>query len=139
PVFASRMKKRLRQGAKLIVLDPRRTDIVHSPHVEASYHLPLKPGTNVAILDAIAHVIVTEGLVNEQFVRERCDWDEFQEWASFVSLPQNSPEAVAKVSGVPAETIRKAARLYATGGNGEIGRAHLGTPVTAPPPMPPSA
>ncbi|HKT54807.1 MAG TPA: molybdopterin-dependent oxidoreductase, partial [Caulobacteraceae bacterium] len=54
PVFASRMKRRLRQGAKLIVIDPRRTDIVRSPHVEAAYHLPLKPGTNVAILTAIA-------------------------------------------------------------------------------------
>ena len=73
PVFASRLKKRLRQGAKLIVVDPRRTDIVHSPHIEASYHLPLLPGTNVAVLTALAHVIVTEGLVNEQFVRERCE------------------------------------------------------------------
>ena len=117
PVFASRMKKRLRQGAKLIVIDPRRIDMVHTPHIEAAYHLPLRPGTNVAILDALAHTIVTEGLINEQFVRERCDWDEFQEWAAFVAEPRNSPEEVAKVSGVPAETIRGAARLYATGGN----------------------
>jgi len=121
PVFASRLKKRLRQGAKLIVIDPRAIDLVDkTPHVKAAHHLPLLPGTNVAVLTALAHVIVTEGLVNEQFVRERCDWDEFQHWAEFVSLPQNSPEAVAKVSGVPAETIRKAARLYATGGNGAI-------------------
>jgi formate dehydrogenase major subunit len=120
PVFASRLKKRLREGAKLIVVDPRRIDIVRMPHVEASYHLPLLPGTNVAILTTLAHVIVAEGLVNETFVRERCEWDEFQGWAEFVSLPQNSPEAVAKISGVPAETIRQAARLYATGGNGAI-------------------
>ena len=93
---------------------------MRSPHVEAAYHLPLLPGTNVAVLTALAHVIVTEGLVDETFVRERCDWDAFQHWAEFVSLPQNSPEAVAKVSGVPAETIRGAARLYATGGNGAI-------------------
>jgi formate dehydrogenase major subunit len=118
PVFASRLKKRLREGAKLIVIDPRRIDLVRTPHVEAAYHLPLLPGTNVAILTALAHVIVTEGLVNEKFVRERCDWDEFQDWAAFVSLAQHSPEEVAKVSGVPAETIRGAARLYATGGNG---------------------
>ncbi|MCR4283088.1 MAG: formate dehydrogenase subunit alpha [Bauldia sp.] len=117
PVFASRMKKRLRQGAKLIVIDPRRIDLVRAPHVEATYHLPLRPGTNVAILDAIAHVIVTEGLVNEAFVRERCDWDEFQDWAAFVAEPRNSPEEVAKLAGVPAETIRGAARLFATGGN----------------------
>ena len=120
PVFASRMKKRLREGAKLIVIDPRRIDLVRMPHVEAAYHLPLLPGTNVAILSALAHVIVTEGLVNEAFVRERCDWDEFQDWAAFVSQARNSPEEVAKISGVPAETIRGAARLFATGGNGAI-------------------
>jgi formate dehydrogenase major subunit len=120
PVFASRMKKRLREGAKLIVIDPRRIDLVRMPHVEASYHLPLKPGTNVAVLTALAHVIVTEGLVNEAFVRERCELDEFAEWAAFVAEERNSPEAVEKVSGVPAATIREAARLYATGGNGAI-------------------
>ena len=117
PVFASRMKKRLRQGAKLIVIDPRRIDLVRTPHVEASYHLALLPGTNVAILTAMAHVVVTEGLVNEKFVRERCNWDEFSDWAAFVSERRNSPEEVAKISGVSAETIRAAARLYATGGN----------------------
>ncbi|HTI86850.1 MAG TPA: formate dehydrogenase subunit alpha [Alphaproteobacteria bacterium] len=120
PVFASRMKKRLREGAKLIVIDPRRIDLVRMPHVEAQYHLPLKPGTNVAVLTAMAHVIVTEGLVNEAFVRERCELDEFSEWAAFVAQERNSPEAVEKVSGVAAATIREAARLYATGGNGAI-------------------
>jgi formate dehydrogenase major subunit len=85
PVFASRMKKRLRQGAKLIVIDPRRIDLVRTPHIEARYHLPLRPGTNVAILNALAHVIVTEGLVNEKFVRERCDLSEFEHWAAFVA------------------------------------------------------
>jgi formate dehydrogenase major subunit len=120
PVFASRLRKRLRQGAKLIVIDPRRTELVKSPHIEAAYHLPLLPGTNVAVVTALAHVIVTEGLYDEAFIRARCDWDEFQHWAAFVSLPQNSPETVATISGVPAETIRGAARLYATGGNGAI-------------------
>src|SRR6202034_3970787 len=74
----------------------------------------------VAILSALAHVIVTEGLVNQAFIRERCDWDEFQDWAAFVAEERNSPEAVAKICGVPAETIRGAGRLYATGGNGAI-------------------
>ena len=104
PVFASRMKKRLRQGAKLIVIDPRRIDLVRTPHVEAAYHLPLLPGTNVAILTALAHVVVTEGLVNEAFVRERCDWNEFQDWADFVAEARNSPAAVAKISGVESKT-----------------------------------
>jgi formate dehydrogenase major subunit len=120
PVFASRLKKRLRAGAKLIVIDPRAIDLVRTPHVEAAYHLPLKPGTNVAILTSLAHVIVTEGLVNEAFVRERCDAEEFRHWAEFVAHKRNSPEAVAKLSGVPARTIREAARLYATAGNGAI-------------------
>ena len=104
----------------MIVLDPRRIDLVRMPHVEADYHLPLQPGTNVAVLTALAHVIVTEGLVNEAFVRERCDPAEFQDWAEFVSEERHSPEAVEKFSGVPAELIRKAARLYATGGNAAI-------------------
>ena len=120
PVFASRLKKRVRQGAKLIIIDPRRIDLVRMPHVEAAYHLPLLPGTNVAMLTALAHVVVTEGLVDEKFVRERCEWDAFQDWAAFVAEERNSPEAVAKVTGVPAATIRAAARLYATGGNGAI-------------------
>src|SRR6267378_435654 len=120
PVFASRMKKRLRAGAKLIVVDPRRTDIVRSSHVEAQHQLPLLPGTNVAVLTALAHVIVTEGLVDEAFVRERCDWSEFEDWAAFVALPKNSPEATAIVTGVDPKELRGAARLFATGGNGAI-------------------
>jgi formate dehydrogenase major subunit len=120
PVFASRMKKRLRDGGKLIIVDPRRIDLVRTPHVKADYHLPLRPGTNVAVITALAHVIVTEGLVDEKFVRERCDWNEFQEWAAFVADLRHSPEEVEKISGVPADIIRGAARLYATGGNSAI-------------------
>src|ERR1700758_1947963 len=101
PVFASRLKKRLRQGARLIVIDPRRIDLVRTPHVEASHHLALRPGTNVAMVNALAHVIVTEGLANETFIRERCDWAEYAEWAEFVSKPEHSPEAVAMLTGVP--------------------------------------
>ncbi|MCB2072879.1 MAG: molybdopterin-dependent oxidoreductase, partial [Novosphingobium sp.] len=120
PVFASRIKQRVRQGAKLIVVDPRRTDLVHSPHVEAAHHLALRPGTNVAVLTALAHVTVTEGLAHEDFIRERCDWDEYQDWVRFVSEERHSPEFLEPVTGVPASEIRAAARLYATGGNGAI-------------------
>ncbi len=120
PVFASRMKRRLRQGAKLIVVDPRRIDMVRTPHIEAEHHLPLRPGTNVAVLTAMAHVIVTEGLADEAFVRERCDWDEYSHWAEFVSKPTNSPEHLAPVTMVDAGELRAAARLFATGGNGAI-------------------
>jgi len=120
PVFASRLKKRLRQGAKLIVIDPRRIDLVKSAHIKAAHHLPLKPGTNVAVVTAMAHVIVTEGLANEAYIRERCDWDEFEDYAEFISDPRHSPEAVEALTGVPAAELRAAARLYATGGNGAI-------------------
>jgi formate dehydrogenase major subunit len=118
PVFGSRMKQRLRKGAKLIVIDPRKTDLVRSPHIEAAHHLALAPGTNVAIVNALSHVIVTEGLVDRAFVEERCE--DFDQWEEFISGPEHSPEAVAELTGVPAEDVRAAARLYATGGNGAI-------------------
>jgi formate dehydrogenase major subunit len=118
PVFASRMKRRLREGAKLIVVDPRRIDLVRSPHIEAAHHLKVTPGTNVAIVNALAHVVVTEGLADRSFVDERCE--EFDDWAEFIALPENSPEATEAITGVPAEDVRAAARLYATGGNGAI-------------------
>jgi formate dehydrogenase major subunit len=120
PVFASRMKRRLRAGAKLIVVDPRHIDLVKSPHIQAAHHLPLRPGTNVAVLNAMAHVIVTEGLVNEPYVRDRCELAEFESWARFMADPRHAPEVVAAQTGVPAEEIRGAARLYATGGNAAI-------------------
>jgi len=120
PVFASRLKKRLRSGARLIVVDPRRTETVRSPHVEADFHLALQPGTNVAVLTALAHVIVTEGLFDEAFIRERCDWSEFEDYAAFVSDPRHSPETSEALTGVPADLVRGAARLYARGGNGSI-------------------
>jgi formate dehydrogenase major subunit len=120
PVFGSRLKKRLRAGARLIIIDPRRIDLVESPHIKADYHLALKPGTNVAVLNAFAHVIVTEGLVNEAFVRDRCDLANFESWARFVADPRHSPEATADASGIDPSDLRAAARLYATGGNGAI-------------------
>ncbi len=120
PVFASRMKRRLRAGAKLIVADPRRIDLVRSPHIEAQHHLPLLPGTNVALLNAMAHVAVTEGLVAEDYVRERCDLAEFESWARFIAQEHNAPEATEALTGVPAAEVRAAARLFATGGNAAI-------------------
>jgi formate dehydrogenase major subunit len=120
PVFASRMKKRLREGAKLIVVDPRRIDLVRTPHVEAAHHLQLMPGTNVALINAMAHVVVTEGLLDQAFVAERCDPVDFAMWRDFVAEPRNSPEATEQVTGVPAAEVRAAARLYAGAGNAAI-------------------
>ncbi len=121
PVFASQMKRRLREGAKLIIADPRAIDLVeNSPHVRADYHLNLRPGTNVALISALAHVIVTEGLVKEDFVKERCEWDSFVDWRDFVAKPENSPEALEKEMGVKPALVREAAKLFATGGNAAI-------------------
>ena len=120
PVFGSLLKKRLRQGAKLIVIDPREIEIVRAPHIDAAYHLALKPGTNVAMINALAHVIVTEGLMDEDFVRNRCEQPAFAQWREFILRPENSPESVAEISGVSAEDIRAAARLYASAPNGAI-------------------
>ncbi|HTO84008.1 MAG TPA: formate dehydrogenase subunit alpha, partial [Methylomirabilota bacterium] len=120
PVFASRMKKRLREGAKLIVIDPRAIDLVRTPHVQAQYHLQLRPGTNVAVVNALAHVIVTEGLVNENYVAERCEPHDVDAWRAFIARERNSPEAVESMTGIPAAELRAAARLYATGGNAAI-------------------
>ena len=120
PVFGSQMKQRLRAGAKLIVVDPRRIDLVRTPHIKADYHLKLRPGTNVALLDTLAHVIVTEGLVDEAFVSARCEQAAFEKWRAFVAQEKYSPEAMEVETGVPAALVRGAARLYATGGNGAI-------------------
>jgi formate dehydrogenase major subunit len=121
PVFASQMKRRLREGAKLIVVDPREIDLVkNTPHVKADFHLKLKPGTNVAIINAIAHVIATEKLMDKKFIESRCEDEAYKYWLDFVSEERNSPEALESETGVHPETIRKASRLFATGGNGAI-------------------
>ena len=120
PVFASRLKKRLRAGAKLIVIDPRRIDLVKSAHVSAAHHLALKPGTNVAVVTALAHVIVTEELADEAFIAAQCDTESFADYRAFVADPRHSPEATEAFTGVPAETLRAAARTFAQGGNGAI-------------------
>ncbi len=120
PVFASRLKKRLREGAGIIVIDPRKIELVESPHIKAAFHLPLKPGTNVAMLNALAHTIVNENLAREDFIKERCDTEAYAAWRSFIAEARNSPEALEKITGVPAQTMREAARLFATAANGAI-------------------
>ena len=127
PVFASQMKRRLREGAKLIVIDPREIDLVRSPHVEAEHHLPLLPGTNVPVINALAHAVIREGLVDEKYVRERCDIESFEAWKAMILKPENSPEAVAEISGVHADEIIAAARLY---GAAERGAIYYGLGVT---------
>lgn len=120
PVFASRLRKRLRAGAKLIVVDPRRIDLLDTPHRGEAWHLQLRPGTNVAVMTAMAHVIVTEQLFDSRFIGERCDWDEWADYADFVANPDYAPEAVESLTGVPAGLLREAARAYAAAPNAAI-------------------
>jgi len=120
PVFASRMKKRLRDGADLIVCDPRKIDLVESPHIKAELHLPLTPGGNVALINAFAHTIVTEDLADWDYINERCDKEEFDKWVEFIKDEKNSPEAVADWLGGDAEKVREAARMYAKAPNASI-------------------
>ena len=121
PVFASQMKRRLREGAKLIIVDPRAIDLVDSsPHIKADYHLKLKPGSNVAIVNALAHTIVTEKLMDDSFIKSRCEDDAFKAWKDFIIKPENSPEAMSEFTGVDAKDVRAAAKLFAKGGNAAI-------------------
>ena len=117
PVFASHMKRRLRDGMKLIVIDPREIDILHTVHGNGGLHLQLKPGTNVAMITSIAHVIVTEGLCQEQYINDRCELDSYEMWKEFVSRKENSPEVLGLETGVDPKLIREAARIYAEPGN----------------------
>jgi formate dehydrogenase major subunit len=120
PVFGSQMKRRLRQGAKLIVVDPRAIDLVKSPHIKADYHLKLRPGTNVAVANALAYVIVTEGLADDGFIASRCESQAYEAWKKFVVQEHHAPEKLEAETGVSAEAIRGAARLFARAGNGAI-------------------
>ncbi len=120
PVFGSLLKRRLRQGAKLIVVDPRTIDIIDSPHTKAQHHLKLRPGTNVALLNALAHVIVDEGLADNDFIKSRCDDASFQQWYLHIKDPRHAPENTSEITGVAAEELRAAARLFANAHNGAI-------------------
>jgi formate dehydrogenase major subunit len=106
PVAATWMKNAVRRGAKLIVADPRRSDLAR----HATYYLQFNADTDVALLNSLLHVIVEEGLVDEAFVRDRT--------SGYEALAENvrkfSPEAMAPVCGVDPQTIREVARLYAT-------------------------
>jgi len=105
-VAATWMKNAVKAGAKLIVADPRRGEL--SRH--AAYYLQFNPDTDVALLNAMLHVIVEEGLVDEAFIRDRTSGYE----ALAENVKKFSPELMAPVCGIDAQTIREVARLYAT-------------------------
>ncbi|EED35579.1 formate dehydrogenase, alpha subunit [Luminiphilus syltensis NOR5-1B] len=120
PVFGSQLKRRLRDGARLIVIDPRQIELVSAPHIKADYHLPVRPGTNVSVLNAFAHTIVAEGLHDRKFIERRCEDEAFNEWLAFIRRPEHSAESSEVHTGIPAEDLKAAARLYATGGESAI-------------------
>ena len=120
PVFGSAMRRRLREGAQLIVIDPREIDLLKTPGAGKAHHLPLRPGTNVAMINAIAHVIITEGLEDSDFVAERCDPVAYQKWRDFIIQPEQSPESMEAHTGVDAQKVRIAARAFGKGRNGAI-------------------
>jgi formate dehydrogenase major subunit len=120
PVFGSLLKRRLRQGAKLVVADPRSIDLIDSPHTKAQHHLKLRPGTNVALINALAHVIVDENLEDGDFIKSRCDDASFQQWYQHIQDQRHSPENTMEITGVDAVELRAAARLFANAGNGAI-------------------
>jgi formate dehydrogenase major subunit len=106
PVAATWMKNAARTGTKLVLLDPRRSDLARHAH----RHLQFKPDTDVALLNAMMHTIVTEGLVDRAFIEERTT--DFEALAANVA--NYSPEAMAPICGIEAHIIRYVARLYAT-------------------------
>jgi formate dehydrogenase alpha subunit len=113
PIIALQMKAAVeKHGAKMIVIDPRRLELVDY----AELWLPLKPGTNVPLFSAMAQVIIAEGLVNQDFVAARTEG--YEEFAR--SVEKFTPEYAESVAGVDRELIRAAARLYATAGRGAI-------------------
>jgi formate dehydrogenase alpha subunit len=113
PIIALQMKAAVQKhGAKMIVIDPRRLELVDF----AELWLPLKPGTNVPLFSAMAHVIIHEGLVNQEFLDSRTEgFEEFRQ-----SIEQFTPEYAELVSGVDRELIRQAARMYANAERGAI-------------------
>jgi formate dehydrogenase major subunit len=107
PIVGARIKQAALRGAQLIVIDPRRIELARY----ADCHLALRPGTNVALLNAMSHTIVAEGLCDDAFIGRRAA--SFAEFKAFIAAW--SPERASPICGVEAETIRQAARLYATG------------------------
>jgi formate dehydrogenase major subunit len=115
PVFGSLLKRRVRQGARLLVVDPRRTETAESAHCKATVHLALRPGTNVLVLNSLAHVVVTEGLHDAAFIAARCHPAEFEQWRALVADARYAPETVGPEAGLDPAEIRAAARIYAKG------------------------
>jgi len=109
PVFGAAIKRAQQRGARLIVADPRKTELA----ARADLHLQMQPGTDVALFTAMLNHILARGLEDEAFLAERTrDFDKVRE-----SVKALTPEVAAKITGVPAERIREAAEIYAKGPN----------------------
>ena len=112
PVFGARMKQAVLAGCKLIVLDPRNTEIARL----ADLHLPVRPGSNVAVINALQHVLIEEDLIDPDFIG-RCA-EGLDEVRSTVA--ECTPEWAAEIAAIDPDLIRRAARLYASGRASQI-------------------
>lgn len=109
PVIGSKIKQAVRRGAKLIVADPREIELKEY----ADVYMQLKPGSNVALINGMMNVIIEEGLQDTEFIKERTEnYDELKE-----TVKDYTPEKVEEITGIPADLIREAARIYAAGDN----------------------
>ncbi|MEI6895909.1 MAG: formate dehydrogenase subunit alpha [Psychromonas sp.] len=121
PVVGARLKKRMRvNSVKTVVIDPMETELVSSPLIKADVHLQIKPGTNVAVLNSIAHVLVTQNLVNKKYIKEQLDNTLVKKYMDFIKQDQHSPEHVAKIAGVSSYEIVKAANIYGSSDRSSI-------------------
>ncbi len=112
PVYGARIKQAVLAGAKLVVLDPRRTELAKL----ADVHVQLNPGSNVAVINALQHVVLNEGLIDESFIANHTEGFE----AYRATFDELTPEWAESISKVPADTIRAAARMYASAGTALI-------------------
>lgn len=113
PVVGSIIKQLAIDGKKIIVIDPRTIDLAIQPHIK-SLHLQLYPGTNVALLNSMAHIIVKEKLYDKDFIENRCDLESFNLWLDFISSDEHNPKNISKITGVDEDLIKKAAIEFAT-------------------------
>lgn len=121
PVVGSFIRKMARSKVvDLIVIDPRKTEVAKSPHVLAKYHLRPLPGTNVILLNAMAHTILKESLIKDKFIKERCNIESFNFWRNFIMDESNSPETASKICNIKEGDIKNAARFYASAKNASI-------------------
>lgn len=112
PVIGTKIKKRVKEGAKLIVIDPREIELADY----ADIYLQIKPGTNIAVLNGLMHIILKENLHDMDYINERCEgFEEFRK-----TVEKYTPDLVAKICHINKDDLIKAARMYAKANKGAL-------------------